>query len=196
MVNKNYGYVKDGNIVYAPTSFRVRIHHSESYEDPDTGEIRTHEWDEEYTELHPELHPESYEHAIPNPFYPVDDEPPTCDEYHKIVSKGWEFDEIRRVCFHIYDIVDREFTQDDYDRAMEIHITQTRNARGYTTREPSAYATSNVPRFRQDAIDWQNFLDAVMLYALDVLNKVSAGEPAPSLQEFKTNLPVCQWTEE
>ena len=33
-----------------------------------------------------------------------------------------------------------------------------------------------------------------MLYALEVLNAVGAGEPAPTLEEFKAGLPAIAWT--
>ena len=42
----------------------------------------------------------------------------------------------------------------DYDKAMEDHLLAERSARGYTTREPSDYKDSTVPRWAQDASDW------------------------------------------
>ena len=44
-------------------------------------------------------------------------------------------------------------TAADYDNAMEAHLKAERIARGYTTREPSDYAGSSVPRWSQDAAD-------------------------------------------
>ena len=84
----------------------------------------------------------------------------------------------------------------DYDAAMEAHLKAEREARGYTLREPSDYAGSSVERWAQDAADWIAHRDAVMLYALDVLNHVEAGDPAPTLDEFKNALPVIEWSAE
>lgn len=83
-----------------------------------------------------------------------------------------------------------------YDGAMEAHLDAEKAARGYTKREPSDYANSTVPRYKQDAADWTAHRDAVMLYGLDILNKAARGEPVPTLTEFKANLPVIHWTEE
>lgn len=87
-----------------------------------------------------------------------------------------------------------EITPADYDRAMEAHIKEARVARGYTTREPTEYLGSAVPRWAQDAADYVAFRDSCMLYGLDVQNKYAAGEPVPSLEEFKASLPECVWT--
>ena len=83
-----------------------------------------------------------------------------------------------------------------YDSAMEEHLDAEKAERGYTKREPSDYANSTVPRYKQDAADWTVHRDAVMLYGLDVLNKAARGEPVPTLAEFKSALPVIHWTEE
>lgn len=87
-------------------------------------------------------------------------------------------------------------TAEDYDRAMEEHIYLARMARGYTTREPSYYLQSSVPRWKQDALDWVNFIDRCMLYGLEVQNRYAAGEEIPSLEDFKANLPQITWTYE
>ncbi|MBO7688824.1 MAG: hypothetical protein J6V72_20760 [Kiritimatiellae bacterium] len=84
----------------------------------------------------------------------------------------------------------------DYDAAMEAHLTAERSERGYTTREPDMYINSQVPRWASDARDWVAHRDDVMLYALDILNAVAAGEPAPSLEEFKAGLPLIGWTDQ
>ena len=85
-------------------------------------------------------------------------------------------------------------TVEDYDRAMEAHIKAERVARGYTTREPSAYINSPNARFAQDAADWGVFLAKTMQYGLGVLNAYAEGLSVPSLDEFKTLLPKCEWT--
>lgn len=87
-------------------------------------------------------------------------------------------------------------TAEDYDRAMEEHIYLARVARGYTTREPSYYLQSSVPRWKQDALDWVDFIDRCMLYGLEVQNRYAAGEEIPSLEDFKANLPQITWTYE
>ena len=83
-----------------------------------------------------------------------------------------------------------------YDGAMEAHLDVEKAERGYTKREPSDYANSTVPRYKQDGDDWTKHRDAVMFYGLDVLNKAERGEPVPTLAEFKAALPVIHWTEE
>ena len=83
-----------------------------------------------------------------------------------------------------------------YDSAMEEHLDAEKAERGYTKREPSDYANSTVPRYKQDADDWTKHRDAVMLYGLDILNKAARGEPVPTIAEFKAALPVIHWTEE
>lgn len=84
----------------------------------------------------------------------------------------------------------------DFDAAMEEHLRIEREARGYTTREPDVYLDSQVPRWAADARDWIAHRDAVMLYALEIMNAVEAGtrEP-PTLDEFKQGLPTIAWTE-
>ena len=85
----------------------------------------------------------------------------------------------------------------DYDAAMEEHLFAERVARGYTTREPDAYLASSVPRWAQDARDWVLHRDAVMSYALALINAVEAGtQSPPTLAEFKSGLPCIEWTAE
>lgn len=88
-------------------------------------------------------------------------------------------------------------TLDDFDKAMEEHLRQEREERGYTTREPDAYLTSAVPRWSTDAMDWVAHRDAVMTYALTLINAVEAGErEPPTVEEFKAGLPRIEWTAE
>lgn len=84
----------------------------------------------------------------------------------------------------------------DYDNAMERYLEAVKAERGYTTREPSDYAGSSVPRWAQDAADWISFRDQMMLYALSVENAVSAGAPAPTIEEFEAGFPAIHWTYE
>jgi len=86
-------------------------------------------------------------------------------------------------------------TMADYDAAMEEHLRAERVARGYTTREPDAYANSQVPRWKQDAEDWVAHRDAVMLYAHEILNAVQSGQrQPPTMAEFKSGLPQIEWS--
>lgn len=83
----------------------------------------------------------------------------------------------------------------DYDAAMEDHLRREREQRGYTTREPDSYLGSDVPRWAQDAKDWVAHRDAVMLYALALMNDVKAGKRRPpSMDDFKAGLPKIEWT--
>ena len=84
----------------------------------------------------------------------------------------------------------------DYDAAMEEHLRNEREERGYTTREPDAYLNSEVPRWKQDAEDWVAHRDEVMEFALDLMNAVERGarEP-PTMAEFKAGLPRIEWTD-
>lgn len=85
-------------------------------------------------------------------------------------------------------------TMADYDKAVEDHLLAERTERGYTSREPSDYAGSSVSRWAQDAADWIAHRDAVMLYALEVMNRYAETGEAPSLPDFRSSLPVITWT--
>jgi len=89
---------------------------------------------------------------------------------------------------------DPVITADTYDQAMEAHLQAEREARGYTSREPSDYKGSSVARWAQDAEDWISHRDAVMLYGLEVMNHYAETGEAPTLEEFKAALPVIHWT--
>ena len=83
----------------------------------------------------------------------------------------------------------------DFDAAMEEHLREEREARGYTTREPDAYLESSNPRWKQDAEDWVAHRDAVMTYALGLMNAVERGErEPPTLADFRAALPSITWT--
>lgn len=86
-------------------------------------------------------------------------------------------------------------TVNDHDAAMEAHLLATRVARGYTLREPSpTYDNSPNARWASDAADWKAFFTAVMEYGLAVQNEYAATGEAPTLEEFKNNLPNIVWT--
>lgn len=107
---------------------------------------------------------------------------------------GWVEDENQKTVTHVFEEHRVEPSVEEYDQVMEDYITQTRMDRGYTTREPSAYANSSVPRFAQDAKDWQKFLDETMLYGMKVRNEYASTGIAPTIDEFKENLPKIVWT--
>lgn len=116
-----------------------------------------------------------------------------CNENNAVIEELERTGEdVRR--FQIVEVKPEPVTVNDYDRAMEEHIYRTRAERGYTTREPSEYKDSSVPRWRQDALDYIAFRDEVMLYGLSVQNAYAAGEPVPTLEEFKAALPVIVWS--
>ena len=85
-------------------------------------------------------------------------------------------------------------TVQDYDNLMEQHLKEERIARGYTKREPSDYVDSTIERWAQDAQDWIAHRDEVMLYALEIENHYQETGEAPTLAEFKENLPKITWT--
>lgn len=111
-------------------------------------------------------------------------------------SDGYELEDGKWATKWVYEPLSVEELTALYDSAMEEHLDAEKTERGYTKREPSDYANSTVPRYKQDADDWTKHRDAVMLYGLDILNKAARGEPVPTLAEFKDALPVIHWTEE
>ena len=147
----------------------------------------------------------------PNPAYPRSEAsfaPPTVDEGHRAIADGYELadssqqladstngEPLTAKCWvkkwRVEPIV---YTPDDYDQAMEDYIREVRIARGYTTREPDDYFGSSNPRWAQDAKDWVAFRDAVMTYALDVINTYTKTGNAPTLAEFKAGFPRIEWT--
>ena len=116
-------------------------------------------------------------------------------EGYRAKSDGYELKDGKWTTKWVYEQLSVEELTTLYDDAMEAHLDAEKAERGYTKREPSDYANSTVPRYKQDAVDWTAHRDAVMLYGLDVLNKAARGEPVPTLAEFKAGLPVITWTE-
>lgn len=117
-------------------------------------------------------------------------------EGYRAKSDGYELVDGKWATKWVYEPLSVEELTALYDDAMEAHLDAEKAERGYTKREPSDYANSTVPRYKQDAADWTVHRDAVMLYGLDILNKAARGEPVPTLAEFKAALPVIHWTEE
>jgi len=115
--------------------------------------------------------------AVPDGYEPID----TAEG--KAWARKWRFDDLPAP------------TIADFDAAMEEHLREEREARGYTTREPDAYLESSNSRWAADAHDWVAHRDAVMTYALELMNAVERGErEPPTMAEFKARLPRIEWT--
>lgn len=82
----------------------------------------------------------------------------------------------------------------EYDAALEARIDDALRARGYTKREPSDYAGSAVPRYRQDAIDYERCRDRIMCAGYDMLNEFLTTGRIPTKEEFLAALPQIAWT--
>lgn len=131
----------------------------------------------------------------PNPAFPRSEEsfaPPKCDEGFHAVPDGYDLKDGKWM--KLWKVEPIVYTEADYDNAMEDYLRSVRSDRGYTTREPDDYFGSSVPRWAQDAADWVKFRDAVMTYALDVINAYTKTGNAPTLAEFKAGFPKMVWT--
>lgn len=174
-MNRNYGKVDaDHNIVYAPD---MVAHDGRSYINP---------------------RKEDYAVADDGPWLPVIEsapsEPPP-EGYHWKRTGKYDVSPDGRPMARYVAEEDPKTTLEDYDTAMEEHLLAERSARGYTTREPDMYTGSEVPRWAADAADWKKHRDAVMLYALEIMNAVQSGErEPPTLDEFVAGLPNIVWT--
>lgn len=124
-------------------------------------------------------------------YYPTDD-PPEGKMWRR--STGWTVRDGKWCAnFEAVDIPSPAL--DEYDAAMEDHLAQERSARGYTTREPTAYLASSNARWASDARDWVAHVDAVMAYALDLINAVQSGQRTPpTMAEFRAGLPQITWS--
>lgn len=88
-------------------------------------------------------------------------------------------------------------TLDDYNAALEAYLKEVRSLRGYTDRDPSEYYNSTVERWAQDAKDWVEFRDRVMVYGLEILTQYQQTGTAPcTLEEFVDRLHAItiEWT--
>lgn len=135
------------------------------------------------------------ENGISRPAYPRDEASfiaPTVNEGYRAVPNG--YDVVNGKWVKLWKVEPIVYTEADYDNAMEDYIREVRIARGYTTREPDDYFGSSNPRWAQDAKDWVAFRDAVMTYALDVINTYTKTGNAPTLSEFKAGFPKMVWS--
>jgi hypothetical protein len=127
--------------------------------------------------------------------YPRSEEsfaPPAVDEGYRAVFDKYDLQDGKWV--KLWKVEPIVYTPDDYDQAMEDYIREVRYERGYTTREPDDYFGSSNLRWSQDAKDWVAFRDAVMTYALGVINEYAASGNAPTLAEFKAGFPKMVWS--
>lgn len=173
----NYGTVIDNTLHSAPRAIRIG------------GAVVCNPRAEDFARLNVERAKEGKP-----PFLEIEDKPPKTDADHYTVATGWQQTESKWV--RIYEVrANPPPTLADFDAAMEQHLYEERAVRGYTTREPDAYLNSSVPRWAQDARDWVAHRDAVMGYALALINAVDDGErDAPTLAEFRAGLPTIEWT--
>ena len=127
--------------------------------------------------------------------YPRSEEsfaPPAVDEEHRAVPDGYALQDGKWA--RKWRIEPITYSVEDYDAAMEDYLREVRYERGYTTREPDDYFGSSNPRWAQDAKDWVAFRDAVMTYALDIINTYTKTGNAPSLAAFKAGFPEMVWS--
>lgn len=175
----NYGILIDNILHPAPRAFMI---HSAMVTNPKAEHFAA-------------LNEEREKKGLP-PYLPIVDEPPSESPTEGLhyEARGWV--ESGGTWQRQYVLVqDPAPTLADYDAAMEAHLYEERAARGYTTREPDAYLNSSVPRWAQDARDWVTHRDAVMAYALTLMNQVEDGErDAPTMAEFNAGLPTIEWT--
>jgi hypothetical protein len=168
-VNKKFGKLVDGKLVYAPD---LVAHDGRSYINPKEPD---------------------YLKADDGPWYPVESLPrPPAQEGQLAVAKEWELIDGRLI--RNWEFKPIVYTYDDYDNAMEDYIHQVAVDRGYTRREPSEYKGDPYPRFAQDAEDFIAFRSSVMLYALPILNEYEKTGNAPTLAEFKAGFPKMVWS--
>ena len=122
--------------------------------------------------------------------------PPSPPEGKVLSDTTYRYDEEQNAIVADYTYVDAPPpTLEEFDAAMEDFLRQEREERGYTTREPDSYLTSNVPRWAADARDWVAHRDAVMEYALNLINEVKEGKRLPpTMEEFLGNMPKIHWS--
>ena len=117
---------------------------------------------------------------------------PQVDAEHRAVPDGYALQDGKWA--RKWRIEPITYSVEDYDAAMEDYLREVRYERGYTTREPDDYFGSSNPRWAQDAKDWVAFRDAVMTYALDIINTYTKTGNAPTLAAFKAGFPKMVWS--
>lgn len=141
---------------------------------------------------------EQYAAATDGPWLPIRDDGPSGDApegQHWVRTGFYEpSDDGKHIRVKYVLEADPQPKVEDYDKAMEEHLVRERSERGYTTREPDMYLNSQVPRWAADARDWVAHRDAVMMYALQIMNDVAGGGTPPTLDEFTAGLPNIVWS--
>lgn len=206
VIDKGFGkVVGDGGIEYARRPLSVVVHHHDEWDEPvydeetgePTGETVHREYD--WTTRKTVVHPTASDYAIMG-FLPVYDHTPSspAGEGFHWERRGFAKSPDGKRVERVYERVENpKPTISDFDSAMESHLLRERSERGYTTREPDPYFESSNPRWSADARDWVAHRDAVMEYALGLINAVAAGErEPPTLDEFRENLPKISWSYE
>lgn len=186
-INSNFGKCSDGVITaYAPSPLKWSREQSFTWTDEESGETITDRWVERKNLLHP-----TEQEYNDMGFFRIVEEPPRPGRGFFTQSRKYVQD--GNLIVPRYEYARREVGVQDYNRAVEDHLRKERLARGYDTREPSLYINSSVQRWRQDAEDWIEHVDAVMSYALGVLNAWQNGDTPPSLKEFVDAMPKITW---
>lgn len=196
-MNMKFGKLNlTGGVEYAPQSVWTTIHHHDEWDEhklnadgEPTGETehKVKDWDERKYVLHP-----TDEQYLDAGWKYVTINRPEDKAGFTLKQVGWREESVS--IFGMWEYEPIPVSVEDYDAAMEEHIRQAREERGYTTREPSEYLSSSVPRWAQDAADFVRFRDRCMVIGLDVINRYKDTGDAPSLGEFKAMLPKCEWT--
>lgn len=194
MKNRNFGkLIEDDVIEYADNVIDVVQQHVAIHFDEDEQQEISSTYYTHNTIMHPTA--DDYLSASNGPFYPI------VDIKQEVQDGDWlmptDKGELSNgTILKKYDVMHHESTIDDYDKAMEKYLQDTRFARGYTTREPTSYINSQHPRWHQDAVDWIAFRDSVMEYGLSVMNDYQQSGTIVTLDEFIDGFPSNEgiWT--
>ena len=182
----DFGRIEDGQLVKAPKILKIQI----------DGEATAK------TLLHPMK--EDYARSIPSYFPIMALDTPAVQPGYEVALDHYELSSMNNdtviVPIYVTAPIDPgsdpsvEHALRQYDYTMEQYLRSVREARGYTSREPSDYAFSQNERWHQDALDWIAFRDSVMEYALSVMNDFKSNGTIVSLEDFMSGMPQMNWT--
>ena len=136
----------------------------------------------------------AYHHScknIPEPYITMED-----GAWNQIIKGG----KIRKVIGGKLVLQDKPLppvTVQDYDRVLQKYIYDVRYQRGYTTRQPTDYLNSSIPRWKQDALDFIAFRDNCLQFGQSIINNYQTTGIVPTLEQFEKQLKqtcVCVWT--
>lgn len=86
-------------------------------------------------------------------------------------------------------------TIDTYKSAFDAHLDSVAQSKQYDDRITIAtYRDSTNPQWVQEAIAFIRWRDQALSSMFDQLAAVQAGEPAPTVAQFISNLPVIDWS--